>query len=275
MQQHTIRYQVLNQHQASAEENFRDIDVLASREELQSLQTCGYLLRESLFQGAELQALREGLDRLFEAEIDLSSRPTRDHSWGVILRYLEDKDPVFLELIQNPAFVSVARAMMGPLVRIRGLSGRISWPGEEVQSTPYHQHLRFNSVPRPAWFCDAHGLDVLIYLDDLNHDTGAVCVIPESHTWVDREPPFGVYEGLEEEVSFEVPAGSAVMMHANLWHRAAPTLATRRRMLILSYTPCWMRRSPYGSPPENGLTTAALTDADEELRELLGAAGHS
>ena len=80
---------------------------------------------------------------------------------------------------------------------------------------------------------------------------------------------------IENEVVLRVPAGSVVMMHSNVWHRTYPTVGAKRRMLILSYTPCWLRRSPYGTRPENGLTHAALEDADEELRELLGMAGHS
>jgi hypothetical protein len=70
-------------------------------------------------------------------------------------------------------------------------------------------------------------------------------------------------------------AGSVVLMHSNVWHRTYPTVSEHRRMLILSYTPCWLRRSPNGERPDNGLTTTVLEDATEELRELLGASGHS
>ena len=47
-------------------------------------------------------------------------------------------------------------------------------------------------------------------------------------------------------------------------------------MLILSYTPSWLRRSPHHGPrPEAGLTTAFLEDADLEGRMLLGEGGYS
>lgn len=275
MKPHTIHYQILNKHQHDGQENFRDVDVHATPDELGHLDREGYLLREELFKDAELAALRQATDQVFETEVDLDKRKTGKQSWGSILRYLEDKDPVFLDLIQHEGLVSIARAMMGPMVRVRGLSCRISWPGEEVHSVPYHQHLRVNTLPRPPWFSEPHALDVLIYLDDLNEDTGPVCVVPGSHKWVDREPPYRQYDPVENEVVLAVPAGSAILMHANVWHRAFPTVGARRRMLILSYTPTWMRRSPYGQPPENRLTDTLLENADEPLRELLGTAGHS
>ena len=83
------------------------------------------------------------------------------------------------------------------------------------------------------------------------------------------------YDPIKNEVELRVPAGTAVLMHANVWHRASPTIGSRRRMLILSYTPCWLRRSPHGTPPETRLSSAILEDAPEELRELLGVSGHS
>ena len=62
-----------------------------------------------------------------------------------------------------------------------------------------------------------------------------------------------------------------VLIHGNLWHRGLPTLNAKRRMLILSYTPTWLRKSPHGgAQPEDGLTHAFLEDADMEERMLLG-----
>ena len=73
-----------------------------------------------------------------------------------------------------------------------------------------------------------------------------------------------------------MPAGSTVMVHGNLWHRGMPALGKKRRMLILSYTPTWLRKSPHGgSPPPDGLTQQLLEDCDEETQELLGIGGYS
>ncbi|HTE21159.1 MAG TPA: hypothetical protein VK689_22570, partial [Armatimonadota bacterium] len=73
-----------------------------------------------------------------------------------------------------------------------------------------------------------------------------------------------------------LPAGSCVLMHGALWHRALPTRpeGTVRRLLLLGYGPTWLKPSIYGHPPEDGLTKALLKNADEETRELLGVAGY-
>ena len=188
-----------------------------------------------------------------------------------------DKDKVFLELLKFQPVLSIARAMMGPLVRLRGLSARISYPGDgRRQQTPWHQHLRVVPNPLPPWFSRPHCIDALIYLDDLNADTGPVAVVPGSHNWLDREPSADTDEPMEGVEEVCVRAGGGVLIHGNLWHRALPTLNAKRRMLILSYTPTWLRKSPHGGlQPENGLTKAFLEGADFEQQMLLGVGGYS
>ncbi|HIG55682.1 MAG TPA: hypothetical protein EYG11_05965 [Candidatus Latescibacteria bacterium] len=272
---HKISYEVLNRHEALHYPP--EFEVHATPEELQDFAASGYLIREQLFQGKALSRLQEATDRLDDAEGDRhrKHRP-KDRSWGIILRHLMDKDPVFLELLKYPPVLSVCRAMMGPLVRLRGLTARISFPGAEVQETNWHQHMRVVSKPLPPWFSQPHAIDALIYLDDINDDTGPVCVVPGSHTWLDRHPDHQIFASIEGEKVLRVPAGSVVMIHGNLWHRAMPTLRKKRRMLILGYTPTWLRKSPHGGPPPaDGLTAELLQDCDEETKELLGIGGYS
>ena len=109
-------------------------------------------------------------------------------------------------------------------MRLRGLSARITYPGDDREhQTPWHQHLRVISNPLPPWFSRPHCIDCLIYLDDLNEDTGAVAVVPGSHDWLDKATP-NVYGPVEGEVELRVEAGGGVLIHGNLWHRGLPTL---------------------------------------------------
>ena len=258
----------------------RDVTVCATPGELATLDRDGFLIRESVIEGDWLLSLRTALDRVAEPErhgrgpVGDDDLPAR--SWGVILRHLLDKDAVFHDLLTWPPALSVARAMMGPLVRLRGLSARISFSGAQAQDTPWHQHLRVVPNPLPPWFSQPHAIDCLIYLDDLNDATGGLSVVPGSHHWLDREPPQLNYAPVPGERTLRLPAGSMVIIHANLWHRALPTRAGQRRVLILSYTPCWLRESPHGGPPPtDGLTADLLADGDPEIRELLGLEGHT
>lgn len=279
MSRHTIRYEVLNYHNPQGETGTHwDIEAHATPEELEAFAASGYLLREGLFQGQALRRLQDALDRLEEREWEKRDNAiSSKRGWGFIPRHLMDKDQAFLDLLRFQPTLSIARAMMGPLVRLRGLSARITYPGDgREQQTPWHQHLRVVSKPLPPWFSRPHCIDCLIYLDDLNDATGAVAIVPGSHDWLDRAASPGADEPVKEELEVRVKAGGAVLIHGNLWHRGLPTLKAKRRMLILSYTPTWLRRSPHGGPPpEDGLTRAFLEDADHEARMLLGVGGYS
>ncbi|MBT4141223.1 MAG: hypothetical protein HOE48_25160 [Candidatus Latescibacteria bacterium] len=275
-EKHKLHYTSLNRKTGDGD-GLYEVDVHASVEELEHLARAGYLVRDGLFQGEALQKLQKALDHLEENEHDrFKNDPSQERSWGHIPRHLMDKDPVFLDLLKLPPVLSIARAMMGPLVRLRGLSARISYPGPVLHETPWHRHLRVICKPLPPWFSEPHALDALIYLDDLDEKTGAVSIVPGSHNWLDREPPNGSYEPVEGELEVRVKAGGAVLIHSNLWHRGLPTLAAKRRMLILSYTPTWLRRSPHGGPqPDEGLTQAVLDGDDEESHILLGKGGYT
>ena len=274
---HTVEYTVLNS--GYRHETGRDwkVDVAASRAELAGLAKDGYLQRRGLCAGAMLDRLRTALDNLEQRESALRDRQTTgERSWGFLPRHLMDKDPAFLALLRFRPVLSIAQAMMGPLVRVRGLTGRISYPrNQHRQQTTWHRHLRVVSTPLPPWFSQPHCLDALIYLDDLNDATGPIAVMPRSHSWLDRDAPSG-HEPLPGEQLLYPCAGDAILMHGNLWHRALPTVSAKRRMLILSYTPSWLRHSPHHGPrPEDGLTRAFLEDADLEGRMLLGEGGYS
>ena len=278
MERHKLAYEVLNDHNPDTESGGHwEIEVHASPEELQAFSEMGYLVREGLFQGQTLQKLRDALDRLEEREwAKRDSAMAGKRGWGFIPRHLMDKDEAFLGLLKFQPTLSIARAMMGPLVRLRGLSARITYPGDDREhQTPWHQHLRVVSNPLPPWFSRPHCIDCLIYLDDLNEDTGAVAVVPGSHDWLDKATP-NSYESVEGEVELRVKAGGGVLIHGNLWHRGLPTLKAKRRMLILSYTPTWLRKSPHGGAQhEDGLTHTFLENADLEERMLLGIGGYS
>ena len=272
----TIDYKVFNQRPNDPP---RHVEVLATAEELRGLVECGFLVREGLYAGETLQRVQAAMDRVEAAERAMrgpgEGRSTSREYGGLFLRYLMDKDPVSLAMLRFQPTLCVARAMLGPLVQIRGMTARITYPDQPNQETHWHQHLRVVSNPMPPWFSRPHGLDVLVYLDDLDDATGPLCVLPGSHRRLDAEPAPHLYEDLPGQEVFHFTAGDAVLMHSNLWHRARPTTARghKRRLLLYSYAPTWLRAAPYGTTPEHGRTQALLASADEET--LLGLGGYT
>ena len=122
MERHKLHYEMMNKFDPYGETGTDwEVDVHATSEELQTFAETGYLIREGLFQSEALQKLRDALDRLEEREWEKrDSAIAGKKGWGFIPRHLMDKDEVFLELLKFQPTLSIARAMMGPLVRLRG-----------------------------------------------------------------------------------------------------------------------------------------------------------
>ena len=270
---HTISYHILVNNEGQEPE--RSFDVWASRAEIEAFARDGYLVREALIEGEPLEMLRRALDEVEEAEFEeADGSRLRGRDW--IPRHLFDKHADFHMLINFDPLLSVARAVLGPFVRIRQLAARISYPGQEVQFTRWHHHQPGMTEPVPPFFAYPHKLDCLIYLDELNDANGILAVVPGTHLHAGRELPLEEHGSLAGQRELRAPAGSCVMLHGNLWHRAMPTGAEgkKRRVLILSYGPTWMRKSPFGDSPENGLMEQVIEEADAATQELLGIGGY-
>jgi ectoine hydroxylase-related dioxygenase (phytanoyl-CoA dioxygenase family) len=152
----------------------------------------------------------------------------------------------------------------------------VSYPGDSKQFTRWHHHQPTVPDPVPAFFSFPHKLDCLIYLNELNDANGPLAFVPGSHRRIHDELGLDDHSDLPGQQVLRAAAGTCVVMHGNLWHRALPTRpdGEKRRLLILSYGPTWMRKSPFGVKPENSLMDKVMEEADPALRELLGIGGY-
>jgi hypothetical protein len=255
----------------------RPVEVLATPEEIRTLVRDGYLVRERLVPMEQVERLRAALDETVARDERLEKGGSRAFG-GLFIRHLADKHPLFLEMIDFPPALSVARALFGPSVQLRGFTGRVCCPDVPYQETEWHFHLRLVPDPLPPMFSRPQALDALLYLDDADDRNGPLCVVPGSHHWTDRDLGAKEFEEKPEQVILRLPAGSCVLAHGSLWHRALPTQpgSTIRRLLLFGYSPAHMKPSIYGKKPPDGLTARLLQnpDLDEETRELLGVAGY-
>ena len=129
---HTISYHILVNNEGQERE--RRFDVWASRAEIEAFARDGYMVREALIEGEPLERLRRALDAVEEAEFEeADGSRLRGRDW--IPRHLFDKHVDFHMLINYEPLLSLARAVLGPFVRIRQLAARISYPGQPVQFT--------------------------------------------------------------------------------------------------------------------------------------------
>ena len=148
----------------------------------------------------------------------------------------------------------------------------------QIKRREWHFHQRVVPDPIPPLFSRPQNIDVLLYLDDIDDRNGPLCVLPGSHNWLERDLNTNNFESRRDQIVLRLPAGSAVLAHGSLWHRALPTQpgCTIRRLLLWGYGPAWQKQAIYGVKPENGLTDRLLAEPgiDEETRELLGLAGY-
>ena len=267
----------LTQRVRDHDKNFptRQTEVLASREEIAALVRDGYLIRECLLPSREIATLRAAMDETVAGDTNLETMGGKAFG-GIFIRHLMDKHPAFLGLLKFAPTLSIARAVFGPYVQNRGLTGRVVYPDSPNTATEWHFHQRLIPDPMPPWLMRPQTLDVLLYLDDITDVSGPLCVVPGSHNWLEVDMPAHNHGDLPGQKIIKVPAGSVVLCHGALWHRALPTQpnAPVRRLLLWSYGPGWGKQAIYGVKPKNGLTQQLLAERpDEETRELLGTAG--
>jgi ectoine hydroxylase-related dioxygenase (phytanoyl-CoA dioxygenase family) len=271
MKKHRIRYKLRNHDLADP---YRDVEVWASPQELQRFAQDGFLVRDNVLSAEQIRAMKDAVDEVADADARREVGTSRRFG-GHFLRHLLEKHAAFHPLITCEPLVSVARAMLGPQIQMRGLTARICFPHQPNQETHWHFHQRLLPDPVPPFFMRPQSIDCLIYLDDADDKNGPLCVVPGSHHWTDVDLGADDWSDKLGQKTLRVPAGTAVMCHGSLWHRALPTTpqGTVRRLLILGFGACWLRPSIYGEKPEHSLTEPLLEYADEPLRELLGAGG--
>jgi ectoine hydroxylase-related dioxygenase (phytanoyl-CoA dioxygenase family) len=99
--------------------------------------------------------------------------------------------------------------------------------------------------------------------DDFTVDNGATRVVPGSQKW-----PSGEYNGDEETISVEMPAGSVIFYPGTVLHGGGANRTDRPRLgVILEYVAGWLR------PQENHLLAVPREVAAQlppALQELLG-----
>lgn len=265
-------YKIINYNMESP---FREVDVHASPDELLQLENQGYLHRKKIINDQTIDILKKATDQLVDIELQ---RDDREHyvGNGIFIRYLLDKDPIFMNLLTYPPVLSVIRSMLGPQVQLMDMVARVTFTDEPHQKLMWHIHNRVVPNPLPPFFAHPHSLDALIYLDDVNEDNGPLCFIPGSHKDIHREVQFRDHEDKEGQVAVSCDAGDCIFSHSNLWHRVLPSLKTgekgeRRRVLLLGFMPAWFKREfPKGIVPQKRPTEELLKNGDSEIRELLG-----
>lgn len=247
----------------------RAVTVHATQDELDGFVRDGFLLRRGLISAEWIQDFGAALDEIVEQESGKAGAEVLEGN-GHYYRALPAKHEAFHRMIRFEPTLSIARALMGPQVSF-DMEARIALPGVESAGVPWHIHMRVIPDPVPPFFCYPHGVQGMIYLDEVGDDEGPLCVIPGSHR-IPRMDLDGTYETHEDELRLKFAPGDCIMIHGNLWHRTIPTTANcgRRRLVLFGYAPSWLKNDlARGVKTDDSLLDRLRASGDAELIELL------
>lgn len=190
----------------------------------------GFALIPGVLSQGEVQAIRDGIDRLEAFGFDKVA--VTEHYKCVF-----NRDRVFFDLIDRPGIVELAEATMGSQCHIIGESAWKSHPGHNGWQ-PHTDHtlvtvseeVASNREAFPIYLCTAH-----YYLDDLDESLAPTYVIPGSHrsgralSWGKDKDPEWHGRKLEPVLC---QAGDVLFFRSEIWHTGSENTSDKIRYLL-------------------------------------------
>ncbi len=231
----------------------------------------GYVHLPGVFDVAEVDELREHVDRIFDEQAD-SGRILE--GWAAVRLF--EVDQLFRDIIVREPIIGIAEALCGRTCRLIADSLLRNPPGVAVSNWHVDDTVYFplpEGAPRhdPRLLPVVH-LNVAIPLTDIpSVEYGPTQLVPGSHRSGsdpnDADQP--TFEG-HGAVSMISKRGD-IYMHSNqVWHRGAPNESDRTRYFFqLIYGPAWVAQRFY-TDINYAIPDHVLDGADEQLLRVLG-----
>jgi ectoine hydroxylase-related dioxygenase (phytanoyl-CoA dioxygenase family) len=225
--------------------------------EIAELERNGFIILPGLLSPSECSELVKALEP-YEA-----TRPMgRNNFEGEKTRRiysLAGKGPIFMALAEHPRIVRLVDRLLLPNWLLSTMQSIRIYPDETPQ--PWHTDDAFYPIPRPH---PRLALSVIWAIEPFTATNGATEVIPGSHLWGSEHP-----DDRSHTVSQAImPAGSAIIFEATLWHRGSANVTGGTRLAISpQYCQPWLR------PQESQLLIAPPDIAQQysdRARSMLG-----
>lgn len=211
----------------------RDWSALTYPQQVQQLESEGYLVLPDLLTADQLSALKKETASLETTGVDYSEnqRTARDvqFSGGAITDLIGHVPTIrFLERILGDQLVMMTYAYARSEPGHPGIS-------LHTDGQPYGSSIFGYEGSCPVL------IRVLYYLDDLTPEVSPFRVVPRSHLCLHADAnPYLRYESHPDEVMVTLKAGSAVLIHHGVFHGNFPNVGARsREMLAIAYRPAW------------------------------------
>ena len=234
----------------------------------------GYLSLGMLVGGEQLEELRATVDRISE---DAEPAHTESVHTGphLELRNAVELGAPLLRLAAAAPIPGYLRELIwGDQVRLVGSRLLVRRPGAGGALTQGgvadpHRYKRFRAFIEGEFRCVM--VSVLVALDDVDADDGAIAIVPASHKAQFPHPYDGVsLDRIPALRPVPLAAGQAVLFSENVSYALLPVAPASppRRWLLYQYGPSYVLDWP-GCTPSVATRAAAEQDADPELGAML------
>lgn len=172
---------------------------------------------------AFIERLRAATIRFIEAQdgrpMDFDTGESHRNQILGDYHYLILHDPVFQELLCQPAAVTLLDYLLGESCIVHANSALCKGPHDDlIPGSDLVLGLHSDSQLLPGPFhAFAEFANVTWIMSDYSREGGALAYVPGSHLLC-RHPLPG--EGVDQAVAVEAPAGSLICWHGNTWHGA-------------------------------------------------------
>ena len=216
---------------------------LSTAQRIKHLEIEGYVVLPDLIPAAELEKIRQEVNRLPTKGTDYSEnqRSCSDVHWT--------DSPACTNLIVLPEMIDFLTTLFGDELICTSCAFALSRPGHpgiavHTDSQPYGSKIFGMQASSPRL------VRVLYYLDDLTPERAPFKVIPHSHLSLHTDAnPYRRFLRHPEEVMVTCRAGSAAIINQAVFHANYPNVSQEdRRLLAIAYRPAWA--GPIAEIPE-------------------------
>jgi hypothetical protein len=208
----------------------------------------GYLVLDT--RADALEGLQTAFDRALQQDL---------------LNDLPNQDDAFIYLAEHPDFFPTVYYILSDDLQLRSTNG-LYLPPHSPGRGWQRQVAGLLGVHHPtSTLC----LQVFFHLDDCLKDDALLTVVPGSQRFKSelQFPEITHIEDMPHSVTLPAKAGTAVIVHGNLWQaRRGNCSNAPRRLVELTYIHCWMRQAlPALSPAARDIVRAS-----HNLSQLFG-----
>jgi hypothetical protein len=233
---------------------------LTTGEKIRHLEVEGFVVLPRVLDPARLDQLRGELRAIKTTASDATplKQVFNDIQWA---------GGALTELIAHPPVIAFLQLLMGPEI--------VMMTYDYSRSEPGAPGINLHSDGQP-WGSRIFGLEqscpklvrVLYYLEDLTPERAPFRVVPRSHLSFHADAnPYLRYREHPDQVMVCCPAGSACLIHQNVFHGNYPNHSHQARELLgIAYRPAWS--GPCGPVPE--WDPAELSRVPATVRRLMG-----